>query len=89
MAMFIGSLADLPADPPSLYIDLEGPNLFRKGSISKIGVLVFPTKHVYLLDVYSLKNMAFMICGKGGKTLKNILESAARGTEICIELTPL
>jgi exonuclease 3'-5' domain-containing protein 1 len=89
MAMFIDGLADLPADPPSLYIDLEGLNLSRKGSISLIGVLLFPKKHVYLIDVYSLKNMAFMIGGKGGKTLKNILESVAKGTEICIELTPL
>jgi exonuclease 3'-5' domain-containing protein 1 len=77
LVTFIDSLADLPADPPSLYIDLEGQNLSREGSISLITVLVFPKNHIYLIDVYSLKNAAFMTGGKGGTTLKNILESAA------------
>jgi exonuclease 3'-5' domain-containing protein 1 len=74
MVMFIDRLADLPADLPSINIDLEGLNLSREGSISLIVLLVFLKKHVYLIDVYSLKNTAFMTAGKDGKTLKNILD---------------
>lgn len=34
IAMLVDSLDGLPADPPSLYIGLEGPELSREGSIS-------------------------------------------------------
>jgi exonuclease 3'-5' domain-containing protein 1 len=38
---------------------------------------VYPSKVVHLIDVYSLREITFTTPGKGGKTLKDILESAA------------
>src|SRR5271168_985159 len=72
VSLFVDSLKDLPADPPSLYIDLEGENLCREGSISLLVVLVFPKNHVYLIDVHNLQASAFTTAGKEGKTLKSI-----------------
>jgi exonuclease 3'-5' domain-containing protein 1 len=76
MATFMDSIVDLPTDPPSLYLDLEGENLSREGSISIVTIFASPKNHVYLIDVYTLKNAAFTTAGKDGKTLKDILESA-------------
>lgn len=35
---FIGSLPDLEGPTPSLYIDLEGNNLSRKGTLSLVTI---------------------------------------------------
>src|SRR5436190_1618559 len=72
--LFVDSLKDLPAEPPSLYIDLEGENLCREGSISLL--VVFPKNHVYLIDMHNLQASAFTTAGREGKTLKSILEPA-------------
>ena len=76
VATFLDSLVNLPTDPPSLYLDLEGEKLSRHGSISLIEILVHPQSRVYLIDVYSLQGAAFTTAGRDGKTLKDILESA-------------
>jgi exonuclease 3'-5' domain-containing protein 1 len=73
---FTDSLTDLPADPPALYIDVEGENVCREGSVSLVTVLVSHRNHVYLIDIYSLGKAAFTTAGKQGKTLESILESA-------------
>ena len=62
---------------PTMYLDLEGVNLCREGSISILTLLCdtgIPTKHVYLIDVHTLRAEAFNTAGTRGKTLKDILQ---------------
>jgi exonuclease 3'-5' domain-containing protein 1 len=71
----VHSLVNLPSRPPSLYIDLEGINLSRKGPISIMQILVLPENQTYLIDIHKLGSEAFSTPGKSGETLKGILES--------------
>jgi len=71
----VDTLIGLPTSPPSLYIDLEGINLSRHGSISILQIFVSPSSRTYLVDIHTLRNKAFSTCGQGGCTLKEILES--------------
>lgn len=81
MVSFLDSLVDLEPEnadttsPPSLYLDLEGNNLGRNGSLTMIQVLVYPRNHVYLIDVLALGEKAFSTKGSNGDTFKEILES--------------
>ena len=68
-------LNDLPTKPPSLYIDVEGINLSRYGSVSILQLLVHPRKQTFLLDVHTLGAKAFTTAGTNGQTMKDILES--------------
>jgi exonuclease 3'-5' domain-containing protein 1 len=77
IADLVDSLADLPSNPPSLYIDLEGVNLSRQGTVSILQVLVYPHNRTYLIDVHSLGSEAFSRAGANGQTLKLVLESEA------------
>ena len=72
----IDSLDRLPTQPPSLYLDLEGVMLSRLGSISIIQLFVLPKNHVFLIDVFLLKDSAFCTPNRSGTTLRSILESA-------------
>lgn len=78
LEVFISSI------PPSstLYLDLEGYNLSRKGSIAIITILIHPQMVVRLIDVSTLKNIAFTTQGTNGKSLKSILED--RETPKCL-----
>jgi exonuclease 3'-5' domain-containing protein 1 len=76
VAHLVDSLLDLPASPPSIYIDIEGVNLCRSGSISILQILVLPLDKTYLVDVHVLKDNAFTTMGEEGQTLKDVLESA-------------
>ena len=63
--------------PPTMYIDLEGVNLCREGSISILTLLIdtgTPTVSVYLIDVHTLGAQAFNTAGVEGKTLRDILQ---------------
>ncbi|KAK2733590.1 hypothetical protein FQN55_003310 [Onygenales sp. PD_40] len=71
----IDSIHNLPTSPPSLYIDLEGINLSREGSISILQLLNHPKQHVYLIDIHLLGTTAFSTAGTTGETLQTILES--------------
>ncbi|KAI9705150.1 MAG: hypothetical protein M1812_008294, partial [Candelaria pacifica] len=71
----VDSMAKLPTEPPSLYLDLEGVFLSRHGTISILQVFIPPKNCVYLLDVHSLHEKAFFTAGTDGQTLKAILES--------------
>jgi exonuclease 3'-5' domain-containing protein 1 len=75
VADLIDALADLPTSPPSLYVDVEGVNLSRHGSISILQLLVSPHNRTYLIDVHTLGDKAFSTAGGTGQTLKGILES--------------
>jgi len=68
-------LTDLPTEPPSLYIDLEGVNLSRHGTISIIQMFVSPIKRTFLVDIHALKGSAFSAPASNGSTLRSILES--------------
>lgn len=86
MVSFLDSLGDLEPEnadttsPPSLYLDLEGNNLGRNGSLTMIQVLVYPRNHVYLIDVLALGEKAFSTKGSNGDTFKEILESGVSAT---------
>ena len=76
VATLVDSIAVLPSSPPSLYLDLEGVNLSRNGSISILQIFAKPTHCIYLVDVHILQNQAFLTTGKDSSTtLKSILES--------------
>lgn len=70
-------LVNLPISPPSLYIDLEGTNLSRNGSISILQLLVYPRNRTFLLDIHILGDKAFTTPGADGQSMKDILESDA------------
>ena len=72
----LDSLANLPTQPPSLYLDIEGVNLSRHGSISILQLLVSPRKQIFLIDVFALKEAAFNTPNRSGTNLRSILESA-------------
>jgi len=81
----IGDLVDwlilrhAPPEPyePTMYIDLEGVDLCREGSLSILTLLIdtgIPTMRVCLIDVHSLGLQAFNTTGIKQKTLKDILQ---------------
>lgn len=64
---------------PIIYIDLEGVDLCREGSISILTLLVVhspgkPLTDAYLIDVFSLGSQAFNTPGIKETTLKDILQ---------------
>lgn len=62
---------------PTLYLDLEGVNLSREGSLSILILLIdtgTPTGRVCLINVHTLGAQAFNTTGAKQKTLQNILE---------------
>ena len=76
MRALLDELEHLPTQPPSLYLDLEGVRLSRHGSVSIIQIFVLPSKHVFLVDVFILKEAAFSTSNRSGTSLRSILESA-------------
>ncbi|SPO04166.1 uncharacterized protein DNG_06849 [Cephalotrichum gorgonifer] len=75
VSALVDVLHGLPVRPPSLYIDIEGVNLSRQGTISILQVFVRPKSRTYLVDIHILGNKAFATPGANGGTLKQILES--------------
>ena len=73
----LDNIANLQTCPPSLFLDLEGTNLGRHGSISIISFFVDPKNTVYLVDVYRLGRAAFSTTNSRTISLKTILESSA------------
>jgi exonuclease 3'-5' domain-containing protein 1 len=64
---------------PTMYLDLEGVNLCREGSLSILTLLIdtgIPTKRVCLIDVHTLGEPAFTTAGAKGTTLQDILQDA-------------
>ena len=64
---------NLPNDPPSFFIDIEGVKLGRHGTISIISMYVTPTKTIYLVDVRALGKSAFSTTNS---SLKGFFESS-------------
>ncbi|RAL07127.1 uncharacterized protein BO97DRAFT_464588 [Aspergillus homomorphus CBS 101889] len=71
------AVTGLRTDSPSLFINLEGMNLGRCGSISIMSVYVPNKSIVYLIDVHKLGNEAFSTVNRDGKSLKYVLECPA------------
>ncbi|KAK6591986.1 3 -5 exonuclease [Botrytis cinerea] len=71
----VDTLLGLSASPPSIYVDLEGVNLSRQGTISILQIYVAPLDHTYLIDVHTMGGKTFSMVGTSGVSLKDILES--------------
>ncbi|EPS38857.1 hypothetical protein H072_7370 [Dactylellina haptotyla CBS 200.50] len=76
LSTVVDLLSPLPTYPPSLYIDLEGINLSRYGSISILTIYASPLRTTYLIDVHTLQQAAFTTPGRVNptNTLKSLLE---------------
>ena len=70
----LDNASDLPSEPPSLFIDLEGIRLGRKGSISIFSIYIAPKKIVYLVDIYTLGSSAFSTTNAKTNSLRTLLE---------------
>lgn len=71
-------MQDLPVKPPSLYVDAEGDNLGRKGTLALLQILALPLRCTFVIDIHVLKHAAFTTCASDSTTtttLKTILES--------------
>ncbi|KAK0932872.1 hypothetical protein LTR29_015542 [Friedmanniomyces endolithicus] len=72
---FLSDLGNCDGQPLRLYVDLEGNNLSRNGTLSLVTILLEPERDFYLVDVTTLGRDAFTTAGAGGRTLKAVLES--------------
>ncbi|KAF4959955.1 hypothetical protein FSARC_10603 [Fusarium sarcochroum] len=77
LSKMVDTLDILPVDKPLIFIDLEGVNLCRHGTISIMQIYDLVAKRTYLVDVYTLGSKCFSTPGANGRTLKQILESAS------------
>jgi len=71
----LNDIENRPTNPPSLYLDIEGVRLSRHGSISIIQLFNVPQNHVFLIDIFVLRQAAFDTPNRCGITLRSILES--------------
>ena len=60
---------------PLMFVDLEGVNLSRHGTIGIMQILVPPMPMVQLVDIYTLQQQAFDISVSDKASLRTILES--------------
>ena len=75
LTSFLDGLPQASAQP-NLFIDLEGNNLSRHGTLSMITILVEPRHTVHLVDVHTLGKDAFTTSNTNNTTtLQQILES--------------
>ena len=51
----IETIGNVPTNPPSTSLELEGVNLSRHGIISVLQIFVFPLDETYLVDIHTLK----------------------------------
>ncbi|CAG9953920.1 unnamed protein product [Clonostachys rosea f. rosea IK726] len=76
LARMVDILDELPTTvQPSIYIDIEGVNLSRHGTVSIMQIHHLSPECTYLIDVYTLGKECFSTPGGKGRTLKHILES--------------
>ncbi|KAI1157520.1 ribonuclease H-like domain-containing protein [Nemania serpens] len=72
----LSELPEPPSSPPSIYMDLEGINLCRYGTVSILQVYSRPRRKTYLVDIMTLGKAAFETSGtRTSNTLQSILES--------------
>lgn len=71
----LSQLSNLITESPSLFLDLEGIQLGRHGSISILQLYAPSQRKILIIDVYGLKDKAFTTVDDCGNSLKSILES--------------
>lgn len=79
LGKLISKLLDLPRTPPSNYMDLEGANLSRHGSIYIIQIYLPQEHQTYLIDISTLQYSALStrsLALSSPHSLKTILEDA-------------
>lgn len=76
LSALLDHIGNVPTSPPSLFLDLEGVNLGRHGSISIISLYVASSGNIYLVDVHCLGKLVFETSNNRGTSLKSILESS-------------
>ncbi|PNS14386.1 hypothetical protein CAC42_6899 [Sphaceloma murrayae] len=76
MQQFLDDLGDCDNQPPRLFVDLEGNNLSRHGTVSLITILLEPERDTYIIDVTTLGQRTFTTPGKDKRSLQTILESS-------------
>ncbi|KAL4727826.1 hypothetical protein ACLX1H_004515 [Fusarium chlamydosporum] len=64
----------LPKGAAGLFLDLEGVNLSRHGTVSIMQIYNEADECVYLVDVFTLGHRCFHTAGSNGRTFKDILE---------------
>jgi len=74
LSSFLDKIIGLPTNSSPLFLDLEGENLGRHGSISIITVFIVPENTAYLIDVCHLGSQAFTVT-KDKVSIKGVLES--------------
>ena len=72
---FLQSVPEGNGKCPDLFIDLEGTNLSRHGTVSLLTVLVEPHKTIHIVDITKLGKDAFNTADQNDRTLKSMLES--------------
>lgn len=74
---FLQSLPACRDGRPDLYLDLEGNDLCRHGTLSLVTVFVESRRSVHLVDVTTMRAAAFSTPDANGRTLQTILEDPA------------
>ncbi|KAJ8610763.1 hypothetical protein MRB53_038314 [Persea americana] len=75
LKVFLDALPGPDDNQRCLFVDLEGDNLSRHGSLSLVTILVEDQTKVHMIDVTTLRQDAFMAATAEGRTLKRVLES--------------
>jgi exonuclease 3'-5' domain-containing protein 1 len=55
----VQAIEESPVQPPFLFVDLEGINLSRHGSISILQIFVPALESIFIVDVHTLKGDTF------------------------------
>lgn len=75
VASFVDELFAIETSALTLFVDIEGVDLSRLGSISLIQILARGVEKVFLVDVHTLGKRAFSSPGSNGWTLRAVFES--------------
>ncbi|KAI6851069.1 hypothetical protein KC323_g9542, partial [Hortaea werneckii] len=70
------ALASPESSSNTIFVDMEGVNLSRHGSISLMQIYAPESRNIFIVDIYTLGAQAFDIPGPQGNTLKNMLEGS-------------
>ncbi|KAI7264314.1 hypothetical protein KC345_g8857 [Hortaea werneckii] len=68
------ALTSLESSSNSIFVDMEGVNLSRHGSISLMQIYAPESRHIFIVDIHLLGVQVSDITGPQGNTLKNKLE---------------
>jgi exonuclease 3'-5' domain-containing protein 1 len=76
LASVLATFENLPASPPSLYVDLEGAKLSRNGTVFLFTLYVLPQDTVYIIDIHSLGAAAFSTPARSTTTTTPVVATA-------------